>query len=199
MKLKKGTFSSQITICVFLLIFSIALRLSPTHSFPKVKAAIVSVLTVHTDLNEQWQKLKDRFAQEQNLDVFAPVSNMTAPSSGHVIKGFGMQDASKNSFHYGVVLSCGETENILAANDGTVTEIATNNEYGSFILIQHSEEIYTLYGGLNEILPGIGETVTAGQPIARPGTENSFYFELRRGDTFLNPAEYITFSEAPHD
>ena len=85
------------------------------------------------------------------------------------------------------------------ANDGTVTEIATNAEYGSFIVIRHSEEISTLYGHLNEILPNVGDKVTKSQPIARAGENSTFYFELRRGETYLDPAAFIAFEEREND
>ena len=148
-----------------------------------------------------WEQslLHTLYIKEETEDAFAPVTNMQAPTSGTVLKGFGMQDASQQQFHYGVVLSCPGDEEITSANHGTVSEIATTQEYGSYIIIKHSEEIATLYGSLGKILVTAGETVQAGQPLAKSENGTSFYLELRRGDTYLDPAEYITFPEGSHD
>lgn len=190
------TFTTQTLICVLLLMFCGFVKVSPDTSHPEIKNAIRCILQTNTDLPAEWERLKNHFKKEETLETLNPVSGMVAPSSGSIVKGFGMQDADQSDFHYGAEISCGDQENIVAANDGTVAEIATNAEYGSFIVIRHSEEITTLYGHLNEILPNVGDKVTKSQPIARAGGENStFYFELRRGDTYLDPAQFIAFEE----
>ena len=199
MKQYTQTFLLQLTICILLFLFCLFLRLTPDTAFAKSKAGIRAILTVQTDLTAYGRNLLSFFQPSSDAEAFSPVTNMTSPSGGTVIKHFGVQDASENGFHYGVVVSCEKGETILAANDGIVSEIATNQEYGSFILIRHSDEISTLYGKLDEILPEVGAHVSAGQPIALPEDGASFYFELRRGNTYLNPAEYISFREANHD
>lgn len=196
---KKRSWPTQVMISFFLLIFCIFLRLSPEDAFIKTKNSIRTILTTNSDVKAEWQKLKGRFKREEEIASYAPVSGMTAPTKGKILKGFGAQDASETDFHYGVVVSCNANENILAANEGEVTEVATNAEYGSFVIIQHSEEIATLYGNLNEIFPNVGEKIEKGQPVGRPENGESFYFELRRGETFLDPTEFITFGAADHD
>ena len=196
----RKTLATQVLICILLFMFCSFIKLSPETDFINIKSAVRSIVWTNTDPALEWQKLVAFFSKEKALETLTPVSGMTAPSSGKIVKGFGMQDAEKSDFHYGAEISCDKQENIVAANDGTVTEIATNAEYGSFIVIQHSEEISTLYGHLNEILPSVGDKVTKSQPIARAGGENStFYFELRRGDTYLDPAQFIAFEESAND
>lgn len=192
----KQTFATQVLICILILMFCVLIKLYPGESFKQAKNSVALIVTHHTDFKAEFEKLKSFFLKDEALETLSPVSTLTAPSSGKIVKGFGMQDAQNSSFHYGLDITADETENIVAANDGEVTEIATNAEYGSFIIIKHSEEITTLYGNLNEILTNVGDKVTKGQPIARAGGENnSFYFELRRGDTYLDPTQFINFEE----
>ncbi len=196
----RNTITTQLFIAVLLFLFCAFVRLSPDDAFINIKNGISAILTVNTDLQAEWENIKSGFTEQDTLDTLAPVSTMCAPSSGEIVRGFGVQDASSGAFHYGVDLSCEPQENILCANDGTVTEIATNEEYGTFIIVSHSEEIATLYGGLGEIMPNVGDKVTKKQPIARVAENaSSFYFELRRGDTFLDPAEFIAFKERTND
>lgn len=192
----KQTFAAQALICILILMFCVLIKLYPGESFEKAKNSVQLIITHNTDFKAEFEKLKSNFKKDESLETLNPVSGLAAPSTGKIVKGFGLQDASGSGFHYGLDISAGETENIVAANDGEVTEIATNAEYGSYIIIKHSEEITTLYGSLNEILPNVGDKVTKGQPIARAGGENStFYFELRRGDTYLDPTQFIEFKE----
>ncbi len=189
------TLTTQALICFLLFLFCVLVKLYPNDALQTAKNGIALIVTHNTDIPAEFEKLKSYFQKDASLETLSPVSSLTPPASGKIIKGFGMQDASQSGFHYGVEVQTKENENIVAANNGKVTEIATNQEYGTYVIVQHSEEITTLYGGLNEILTRVGEQVEKGQPIARPGEKATFYFELRRGDTFLDPTEFIAFKE----
>ncbi len=191
-----GTFFKQFLLSVLLLILCVGIRFYPDDSIKNIKNAIWIIVSENTDVKAEYQKIKGLFIKDKSLDTLSPVSDLAPPSSKAVAKGFGMQDASGSNFHYGVDVFCGKNENIVASGDGKVSEIAKSEEYGSYIIISHSEEIKTLYGQLNEIIPNVGDSVKKGQAIARAGGENStFYFELRRGDTYLDPTQFIKFSE----
>ena len=142
------------------------------------------------------QKTKAFFAKDSAISAMNPVSEFINPVKGGTItKAFGAQDASVSSFHYGIDINSAPLENVCAAASGEVLEIATNSEYGSFIVIKHSDEISTLYAHLEEILPDVGNTVEVGQAIARSNKEdNTIHFEIKKGDTYLNPEEFIDFA-----
>lgn len=189
-------FSTRLFICILLFIFCLLIKFYPNDSFVKVNKSISLIVSENTDIKATYEKIKSLFVRDKSLETLSPVSYMTPPSTGKIVKGFGVQDASSSDFHYGVDITTEESENIVSANDGKVLEIASNDEYGSFIIIRHSDEITTLYGNLNEILTNVGDEIKAGQPIARAGGEDrTFYFELRRGDTYLDPTEFIDFKE----
>lgn len=190
----RSTLTTQVLLCTLLLFFCILIRYYPGESFEKAKNCVTLIVTHNTDIPMTLRKAIDSFKPDEELQVLDPVSTLSAPSGGKIVKGFGMQDASSSGFHYGADISVDNAENIVAANDGEITEIATNTEYGSFVVIRHSDEISTLYGNLNEMLISVGDSVTKGQPIARADGD-TFYFELRRGDTYLDPAKFIQFEE----
>jgi len=196
----RQTIVTQSLICLLALIFCVLVKLYPDESFAKARNSVSLIITHNTDVENTIAHLKAYFQKDEALETLDPVSTLVAPSSGAIVKGFGMQDAEQSGFHYGLDIAADETESIVAANDGEVTEIASSAEYGSYIIVRHSEEISTLYGHVDEILTKIGERVSRNQPIARIGGEqNTYYFELRRGDTFLNPAEFISFKEQKND
>lgn len=193
----KGTFKAQMIICIVLLLIFGGINISSKESFTGVKRAVVLILTQKTDLKAEWDKIKKIFTTDESILAMNPVSDFVNPAKKcSVTKGFGVQDAGESGFHYGIDLKVDETQNIVSVADGEVTEIATSQEYGSYIVIKHNQEISTIYARLNEILPDVGDIVEKGQAIARANKEDStIHFEIRKGETYLNPADFIDFGE----
>lgn len=192
---KESTFKKQLLMCTVILITLSFLKLSPDDVFVKTKSAVSLILNENTDIKKEAKKLKDFFTTDASVSAMKPVSEFISPSKDCIIvKNFGVQDANSDTFSYGIDLKIKEGENICATASGKVTEVATNTEYGSYIIINHSDEISTLYAQLDEILTDIGSNVEAGQAIARANKENNtIYFEIKKGDTYLDPNDFIDF------
>lgn len=191
------TLKTQALICTLLIVVLGIIRITPEGQFQKTKKAINLILTQNTDVIGQINKIKSTFTTEENIDAVSPVTEFINPApDGKISTGFGVQDAGNSGFHYGVDIKMMPKGNILSAASGEVTEIATNEEFGTYIIIKHSDEIFTTYAHLGEILPDVGEKVHGGKTIARVNDEdNIFYFEIRRNDTYLDPTEFIDFGE----
>lgn len=189
------TFTKKIKLCAIILIFLSILKISPDDVFVKTKTAVNLILNEDTDIKKEFKKIKDFFTTDSSVSAMKPISEFIPPSQNCVIvKNFGVQDANSDSFSYGIDLKIEVGENICAVATGEITEVATSAEYGSYIIIKHSDEISTLYAHLDEILPDIGARVDAGQAIARANKENNIiYFEIKKGDTYLDPNDFIDF------
>ena len=196
-KTHSGNFQSRMIVCIVILIALSIIKLTPDESFIKVKKSVSLILNKETKISQEFEKIKGFFKQEEGMSAMSPVSEFLSPANdGEVVKGFGVQDADISGFHYGVDIKISQNGNVVSVAKGEVTEIATNEEYGTYIVIKHSDEIFTLYAKLNEILPSVSEKVEAGQVIARPNEENhTIHFEIKRKDTYLDPAEFINFGE----
>ena len=192
----KSSLKWQTTVCVSVLAVLCVVRFTPDDTLAKTKNAIKLILTQQTDIKQQTEKIKNIFKREDELSAMNPVAEFVNPvPEGKISIGFGVQDAKDSEFHYGVDIACEDKSNVVAAAEGKITEIATNEEYGSYIIITHSDEISTLYAGLGEILPDIGESVTAGKTVARVQNDGILHFEIHRGDTYLNPEDFIEFGD----
>lgn len=196
-KRTKGVLKSQTAVCALLLAVLCIIKLTPDDKLVKTKNTVRLVLNQQTELKKEAEKIKKIFTQDKEIAKMTPISEFENPASGgELVVGFGVQDASDSQFHYGVDIKVPEDENIVAAAAGKVTEIATNDEFGSYVVISHNDDISTLYAHLNEILPDVGENVSKGKAIARANKENNtIYFEIRHGETYLNPADFIDFGE----
>lgn len=188
------TFKLQTILCVLILIFCLFVHFSPADQNIAIKNSISLIVDQNTDLKKVWESFLGTIKNEPALETLSPVSEMMAPARGTIQKDFGIQDAQKEKFHYGVSLLVAEHETVVSVCDGEVTEVATNKDYGTYVCVRHSDEITTLYANLGEVLPNIGDKVTKGQPIAK-ASGTLLYFELKKGDTYLDPTEFIDFHE----
>ncbi len=91
-------------------------------------------------------------------------------------------------FHQGIDISgTGYGSNIYAANNGTIVKEAYEyGGYGNYIIIDHNNGYYTLYGHLSSYVAKVGHTVARGQLIARMGSTGAstgahLHFEIWRG------------------
>lgn len=101
-------------------------------------------------------------------------------------------------FHEGIdIAGMGYNAPVYAANNGTITTMRRDDSgYGIYIVINHNNGYYTLYGHLNAFYSGlkVGDTVTRGQQIGYVGstgvsTGPHIHFELWKNciRCFINP------------
>lgn len=193
----------KILICAFVLFIFAGFRDSIIAQGSFWENATAYILNESTDFKKSAESIKGFFSERvrltsliKNDSDFDPVKNMCPPANGTVVKGFGLNDENEaESFCYGVELDTLENEKIVSVCDGEVTETGTNASFGNYVLIKHSEKIYTFYGNLGEILISSGKKAEKGQIIARSGNENT-YFEIRDGDSTLDPEAFINFSQS---
>lgn len=90
--------------------------------------------------------------------------------------------------------------NILAAEDGVVIEAGPAQGFGNWIVIQHPDGYYTVYGHMydNGVLVRSGQKVTAGQVIGKVGSNGDstgchLHLEVHQGwpGTRLNPESWL--------
>ncbi len=101
-------------------------------------------------------------------------------------------------FHYGVDLAAQCETPIWAANTGVVITASTARGYGHLIEIDHGGGVTTRYGHMyaSGMLVRVGDTVTAGQQIARTGSDGTstachLHFEVQVNGSNVNPADYL--------
>lgn len=84
---------------------------------------------------------------------------------------------------------------VMSVLDGTVISAEWSDEYAYTIVIQHSDNIISIYRRNQKLLHRTGDKVSAGTSIALIGEESEDYlhFELWYNGEVVNPANYINF------
>jgi murein DD-endopeptidase MepM/ murein hydrolase activator NlpD len=98
----------------------------------------------------------------------------------------------------GIDIAAAVGEAVHAAADGEVIyasdELAT---FGKMIVIRHADDYVTTYAQLSDMAVAKGDAVKRGQIIGKSGKSDGakrseLHFELRRGQTSLDPIGYLT-------
>lgn len=116
------------------------------------------------------------------------------PVEGEISSPFGERE---EGFHWGLDIAVPLETPVRAAAAGTVIEAGWKNEgYGYAVLIDHGAGRVTLYGHCSQVLCGAGDWVEQGETVALSGstgrsTGPHLHFELRQGEDWLDPLEYL--------
>jgi len=103
-------------------------------------------------------------------------------------------------YHKGADIALPEGTEILAGQDGTVTFAGSNGDYGLVVVIDNGEGLVSKYAHCSTLLVSAGQTVKAGDPIARVGnTGNStgphLHLEIIKDGNYLNPLYFAVTND----
>lgn len=101
-----------------------------------------------------------------------------------------------NQFHNGVDMAAPGGSPILAAYNGTVVAAAYSSSMGNYIMIDHGDNLYTIYMHASALYVSKGAEVVKGQKIAAVGTTgrstgNHLHFSVRLNGNYVNPWGYL--------
>ena len=101
-----------------------------------------------------------------------------------------------NRFHNGVDMAAPGGSPILAAYNGTVVAAAYNSSMGNYIMIDHGDNLFTIYMHASALYVSKGAEVVKGQKIAAVGTTgrstgNHLHFSVRLNGNYVSPWGYL--------
>lgn len=117
------------------------------------------------------------------------------PTSGVVTSRFG---ARWGRTHTGIDIGAPTGTPIKAAAGGTVIFSGWKGTLGKLVVVSHGNGVQTYYAHCSSLLVSSGQTVSAGQLIAKIGntgrsTGPHLHFEIRSNGYAINPQSYIGF------
>lgn len=121
------------------------------------------------------------------------------PSSTRVTSDYGtrvspMSGASSN--HKGIDIGASAGADIIAVADGTVTAASYSSAAGNYVMIDHGGGLYTVYMHASSLLVSPGQTVSAGDVIAKVGstgisTGSHLHFGVSLNGSYVSPWSYL--------
>ena len=117
--------------------------------------------------------------------------NLFRPMSGEVINGFNI--SSTGVRNEGIDIKGSEGASVYSIHNGTVVLVSTSaGKRLNVVIIKHDEEFLSIYAGLQRVEYQKGQKVEKGWKIGTVNeVNNTLHFELRRGNTPLDPEAYL--------
>lgn len=136
---------------------------------------------------------------------FTKESRMSWPVEGDVISSFSMNGTvyfpTLDQYKYNPAMLIRSDVNtpVLAAADGVVLEVSSNEEIGEYVRVALGNEYELVYGQLKAIEMAEGEMVTKGQVLGYVSEPtkyytvegNHLYLKMTEGQEALDPLDYL--------
>jgi len=145
---------------------------------------------------------KDIETQDQYTLAYGTETNKSGISNFFFftpLKGIVSASFKSIEHHYGLDIVGADNEAIKATLDGTVILSNWSAETGYTIMVQHSNNLISVYKHNSALLKKAGDYVKAGEPIAIIGntgeqtTGPHLHFELWYNGNAVNPQDYMVF------
>jgi len=171
---------------------------------------IAVIILTQTGINLVSDKLVDQTGIENQVEIKDPVTGevtdtinqaMYWPTTGVMTLEFGVPHLPYQILHTGIDIANNKGTNITPFMGGTVTYAAeTKTGYGKHIIIDHGNNVTSLYGHLDKILVYKGQVVTTDQVIGLMGTTgwstgNHLHFQINVYGIPVNPRVFLNDQE----
>lgn len=182
-------------------------HISETEVGRIVDEGIRYTLTTQTDVNYAVEKIVSSAPPNVDLSILKrvqttiskpadPLMYMHAPVNGKIVVpfGWGIHPVLKQErMHEGIEMEAALGTSVRAAAPGKVKMITDSAQLGKVLVVEHSQDIETLYGHLGEVLVQQGDAVSQEQVIAKTGKSGivsgpSLYFEVREKGKAIDPS-----------
>ena len=150
-------------------------------------------------LSSNYETLNQLSAQKAENWRYIPNIVPVELTNPRISSGFGWRKnplTGKNEFHAGIDILGSKDTKIITPSDGLVITIGYDRWLGNYIVIQHNNEIRTIYGHLQKTLVKKGIMVKRGDHIAIMGntgmsTNTHLHYAVINNDRPVNPMQYI--------
>jgi len=171
-------------------------------SLSELLAAQKNVTNLISQMQKELKKSRESTsASTKNLPPVKMGRFFWPVSGGKVIKNFGMSKDPVYQiqvFNPGIDIATSRGDNVYAAQDGVVLLARSIRGYGKTILIDHGQDVVTMYAYLDSIKVNPGDMVKGGQMIGLVGETGltnvpAVHFEVRVGTNAQedNPIKWL--------
>ncbi|MCY3884600.1 MAG: peptidoglycan DD-metalloendopeptidase family protein [Gammaproteobacteria bacterium] len=128
--------------------------------------------------------------------------SMSWPVEGDILVGFGDSRADGRLKWQGVHIAADTGTDIVAVAPGKVVFANWLMGFGMMLILDHGDEVLTVYGYCDTLFARVGQYVEAGEHIATVGqsggqTTPGLYFEVRSNGTSTDPIKWLGESTSP--
>lgn len=157
------------------------------------------------ELKLQAERLDDMIIRRKNtfktleIELTPLRKNIRWPLQGKVISTYGRKKSKKfdtYTMNNGIEIAPGDSDSIQSILPGVVVYADYFKGYGNTVIIQHSANLFSLYGRCRKLYVQTGQRVEEGELIGLVGDSGSLrgpalYFEIRVDIQARNPLDWL--------
>ena len=200
----------QTAAALFIFAVVYMMAISDTQFGRSAVEGVRYLLTTETDFAYLIERVSPYLPQQLDTAVWKrvqttvsrpadPLQYMVKPADGKVTAAFGWQThpvLKQQVMHEGIDIAASAGTAVRAAASGNVRVVEESAQFGKIIIIEHSNDVQTVYGHLAEASVRAGDPVTQGQLIARVGQTGmtptpKLYFAVSDKGNFVDPLSRI--------
>ncbi|MFP4521877.1 MAG: murein hydrolase activator EnvC family protein, partial [Fibrobacterota bacterium] len=146
-------------------------------------------------------ELKRKRAKKADFGDFSRMKGVLQwpVKGGDVIKKYGKNvhpEFRTATFNPGIDIKTTRGHSVRAVFDGSVVYTGHLRGMGNFIILDHGNGYYTMYGNLDKVLVKDKDRIKSGTPVGLAGDSGSFdgvklHFEIRHKKTTLDPESWL--------
>jgi septal ring factor EnvC (AmiA/AmiB activator) len=169
----------------------------------ELSAAIQAQRGELAELTEQRQRLERVVAEaaqraaarQPSQPIGALKGKLPRPAPGRLLHTFGQRRDDQLRWQ-GWLIDARRGDPIAVVHPGRVVYADYLRGYGLLIIVDHGDEMLSLYAHNSELAANLGDQLNAGQVIGYAGDSgeavgNALYFELRRSGQPIDPAQWL--------
>ena len=140
----------------------------------------------------------NKSSKNQSINEIDKISvPKTEKSLQALSKPFGEKTIIKKSFsknpnnpHKGVLLT-GGSPSVYPSYEGKIIAVDKLEGYETVIVVDHGDNIYSVYGNLLEVLVSEGDTISKSTLLGTASKLSGLYFQVNQGSKSLNPQSFF--------
>lgn len=148
---------------------------------------------------ERLRKDQKKTSRADGPSVFATLKGrLHMPLRGKITGSFGNQvdpTTHLKSFSPGITVQARAGNVVSAVAAGTIAYAGYLRGYGDFVIINHDNQYYSTYAGLDRIAVSEGQYIAERTALGVAGEDGIVRFELRKGREPLDPLVWIDVDE----
>ena len=159
----------------------------------------ISVPNSDALLNKRERIVAGKSVNSSGNEVATSVS-FQLPANGRISSTFGSRFHpidKKVKFHGGLDVAIPTGTRVNSSADGVVEFAGIKGGYGNLVIVRHADGRETRYAHLDKIVVSVGDSVFAGQEIAKSGSTGKstgphLHFEVRENGQVVNPLKFLS-------
>jgi septal ring factor EnvC (AmiA/AmiB activator) len=163
--------------------------------YRKIKVAEVEIEKMIIQFHGRQKMEQAMDERKRMIQVQIRPKSLPWPMKGKVVSTYGQQKDEKsglNIFKKGIEIQTLQgTTSIQSVADGTVQFSGAIPGKGNVVIVEHPGLIYTVYGGLQNVIKQAGQLVKATENLGTIPLENSLYFEIRVRNVAIDPVKWL--------